>query len=63
MFQIFIKIFAFLLVLMVVYILGIFFFPEFTDNYGNKEINEKFRDFKNASFQISQPDGSLQLPF
>lgn len=49
--------------LLAVYILAIFVFPELADNYGNTDLNAKIRQMKDDSFSISSPDGSLNLPF
>ncbi len=44
----FIKLFAFLILTGTAYILGVFFFPESTDTYGNKEWNMKIREYKKS---------------
>ena len=57
------QIFSIVIILVVLYILSVFFFPDFADKYGNSDINAKIRNIKNMAFSISLPDGSLNLPF
>ncbi len=40
------KIFSLLLIFAILYIGGIFLFPELSDTYGSKKINNSIRDFK-----------------
>ncbi len=61
--KILLQIFSIVIILAVLYILSVFFFPDFADKYGNSDINAKIRNIKNMAFSISLPDGSLNLPF
>lgn len=61
--KILLQIFSIVIILTVLYILSVFFFPDFADKYGNSDINAKIRNIKNMAFSISLPDGSLNLPF
>lgn len=61
--KILLQIFSIVIILVVLYILSVFFFPDFADKYGNSDINAKIRNIKNMAFSISLPDGSLNLPF
>lgn len=54
-FNFFIKIFAIFLIVTTSYILAIFLAPEFADTYGNALFNEKIREFKEKSLEISKP--------
>lgn len=40
------RLFAFLLLVGILYILGVFFIPNFADTYGNREFNTKIRSLK-----------------
>lgn len=62
-FRILLQIFAFILILVLIYILWIFLFPEFVDTYGNPEINTIIRDFKEKTLHMTSPDGSLHFSF
>lgn len=61
--KILLQIFSIVIILAVLYILSVFFFPDFADKYGNSDINAKIRNIKNMASSISLPDGSLNLPF
>lgn len=49
----FLRVFAGLFALCMLYILLIFTFPNIADQYWNKEINTKIRDFKNQTLQFA----------
>ena len=61
--KILLQIFSIVIILVILYILSVFFFPDFSDKYGDSDINAKIRNIKNMAFSISSPDGSLNLPF
>lgn len=59
----FMKIITIIIVIVTAYFLLIFLFPDTADTYWDKNFNNILRNFKEKSFQISSPDGSLKLSF
>ena len=43
------------ILVVVVYVLGVFLFPDFWDHYTNPELNASIRDFKEQSLLFSRP--------
>jgi Tfp pilus assembly protein FimT len=47
------RIFGFIMLLAMLYILAIFALPEFADTYGDRDINTKIRNLKNQSLEFA----------
>lgn len=59
---IFLRIMAICFLLAVLYVMGVFLFPDVADTYGHSELNAKIRNIKNAAFELSDSSGNLQFP-
>lgn len=55
----FTKLFAFIIILVLVYILSIFIIPELADQYGNKNLNVNIRNIKDKSLNFASGSDSV----